>query len=97
MQPFLKKCFENVDKLRFEEGNLMTSMFSGEGEEVPFTKSLNPAGKGVEFWLGDVEDEMKETVKDVMDKANADYYNGPREEWVKNWCGQAVLGGSQIF
>jgi hypothetical protein len=31
--------------VRFEEGNQITAMFSGEGEEVPFVKPVNPTGK----------------------------------------------------
>jgi hypothetical protein len=49
----------------------------------------------VEFWLGDVEEEMKNTVKDVMSRANADYYTASRGDWVKKWPGQAVL--SAVF
>ena len=71
-------------------------MFSGEGEEVPFVTPVNPMGKGVEFWLGDVEEEMKNTVKDVMRRANADYYTASRGDWVKKWPGQAVPTAHRI-
>lgn len=96
VQPHLKKCFENVHKLRFTDEKLITSMFSGEGEEVPFTKSLNPNVKTVEYWLGDVEDEMKSTVKAKMLDAVNDYPNRPRCEWVVSHMGQTILNGSQL-
>jgi len=96
VQPHLKKCFENLHRLRFKPGNLMDAMYSGENEEVEFVNTLNPNEKSVEYWLGDVENEMKTTIAHKNHLAAADYLTCPRTEWVKKWPGQCVLAGSQI-
>jgi len=33
----------------------MTSMISGEGENIQFTRKIDPKDRNVEFWMGDVE------------------------------------------
>ncbi|CAE7499104.1 DNAH6, partial [Symbiodinium sp. CCMP2456] len=43
VQPHLRKCFDNLVKLRFGDGSNSTdihAMISGEGEEIPFFKML---------------------------------------------------------
>jgi dynein heavy chain len=60
VQPHLRKCFDNLVKLRFTEGNEITAMMSAENEEIPFVKPLKARGN-VEKWLsadGGVEDFM---------------------------------------
>jgi dynein heavy chain len=96
VQPHLKKCFENVAKLEFERDNTITAMYSGEKEMVPFVSTLDPNGKSVEFWLGDVESMMKQSMKHALHEAILDYPNCPRREWVFKHGGQCVLNGSQF-
>jgi len=72
-------------------------MYSDEGEQVEFMDKVDPKPKGVEYWLGEVELEMKKAVKNEIKKACDDYYQVERVEWVRKWIGQAVLNGSQIF
>ena len=47
-------------------------MFSGEGEMVPFCETLYPTGN-VEDWLLEVERVMRDSLKEIIQKALADY------------------------
>lgn len=57
VQPHLKKCFEAIDKLRFEPNTDITGMVSSEGELVPLKTTIKPkdAGGAVEKWLVQVQ------------------------------------------
>ena len=54
MQPFLKKCFEGINRVTFAEDLHITHMISVEKEEVPFSNPPDPNGKGVEQWMLEV-------------------------------------------
>jgi dynein heavy chain len=95
IQPHLKKCFENIDKLVFEPDEQMTAMVSGEGEVVPFTKGLYATG-GVEIWMGNVLEEMQTTVRRSILEAWEDYGQTPRGKWVLRWPGATLIAGSNI-
>jgi len=41
-------------------------MFSAEKERVPFTKPVDPNNKNVEDWMGELEDMMKASVRQVV-------------------------------
>lgn len=53
VQPHLKKCFEGIDSLKFENNLDITAMISAEGEKVQFVDKFNPqsAQGAVEKWL----------------------------------------------
>lgn len=89
VQPFLKKCFEAIEKLEFDDEKKIHAMFSSEGEKVPYVKVIETASaKGnVEEWLNQVEDVMIKSVKEVVDKSNIDYSKPgqEREKWVTQW------------
>ena len=53
VQPHLKKCFEGIAKLEFDERKEINAMISAEGEIVKFSKKVVPAhARGlVEKWL----------------------------------------------
>ncbi|XP_073385492.1 uncharacterized protein [Physcomitrium patens] len=99
VQPFLKKCFEGINALTFQENLDITHMWSVEKEVVEFTRSTNPkAAKGnVERWLIEVERMMRETLKVVVQKAVADYAIKERGQWILIWPGMIVLCGSQMY
>eukprot|EP00965_Chrysotila_dentata_P095057 3142781-Pleurochrysis_carterae.AAC.1 len=96
VQPHLKKCFENIDKIQFEDDLAMTAMVSGEGEVVPFTQPLMPRG-GVENWMNEVLEEMKRTVSSQIVAACAAYKEPERSQWVLAWPGASLIAGSSIF
>lgn len=93
VQPHLKKCFEGIERLHFDDENKIHAMYSSEGEEVKFTKIIDPVlSKGnVEQWLVQVEDVMIKSVKEIHEKAMQDYNKVDREQWVIKWQGMPVL------
>jgi dynein heavy chain len=100
VQPHLKKCFENINKLHFSSEKtdeaVITAMYSAEEEKIEFVRPINPAKKAVEYWLGEVEQAMKDSVQYQLNRAIADYNQCSRAEWVQKWPGQCVLNGSQV-
>lgn len=101
VQPYLKKCFENIKKLKFikneTNGRLqMTAMYSKEDELIQFAEPLEPIGS-VELWLKEVEQMMKKSIKTVLAQSLADYEVTPKNDWVMKWPGQVLIVGSQIF
>lgn len=96
VQPHLRKCFENVASLEFAPDNKIMAMYSGEGERIALQEPFYPKGP-VEEWLLHVEDQMRKSVKRIIEQAIQAYPNRPRTNWVLEWPGQAVLAGSQTF
>jgi dynein heavy chain len=71
-------------------------MFSGEKEEIAFYQPVDPRDKGVEFWMGDLENMMFATIKNVLDVSVKKYLEGKRTKWMLEHPGQCVLNGSQV-
>jgi dynein heavy chain len=61
----LRKCFENIVKLQFDQTENVTGMISGEGEIVPL-RGYQARGSEVEEWLKALEEQMKYSLKVVM-------------------------------
>ncbi len=99
VQPHLKKCFEGVEKLDFDNNMDIRAMLSKEGEKVKMSRVINPAeAKGaVEKWLKEFEGVMKETIQEQLVKGTESYPRALRHDWVLNWPGQVVLAVTQIF
>ena len=57
-----------VSQLSFEEDLRISSMFSGEGECVPFSNKLYPTGN-VEDWLLEVENTMRGSLREILNRA----------------------------
>ena len=66
-------------------------MFSSEKERVPFVKAVDPNNKNVEDWMGELEDMMKSSIRQVIFNSVGQYPNVPRTQWVLTHAGQAVL------
>jgi len=96
VRPHLRKVFENVMDITFERDKTISSMWSGEKEEVKFVTNVDPREKGVEFWMGEVEQMMYDSIRNVLKVSVDDYVVSPRTEWVLKHCGQCVLNGSQV-
>ncbi|NXN51379.1 DYH1 protein, partial [Rynchops niger] len=96
VQPHLRKCFENIAQLLFQEDLQITHMYSAEGEEVKLFLPIYPTDN-VEDWLLEVEKSMKATVRDNIERSIGVYPETPRTTWVLEWPGQVVIAVCQIF
>ncbi|CAL8107738.1 unnamed protein product [Calicophoron daubneyi] len=99
VQPHLKKCFEGIATLTFQKNLDITHMMSSENEVVELKDviSTSKARGAVEKWLLELEADMTTSVHLTILNALDDYLKTPRREWVKTWCGQAVLAGSMYY
>lgn len=99
VQKHLRKCFEGMDKLQFDELKKIYGMYSSEGEYVNFLGEIDSmAARGaVELWLIQVEEAMIASVRDVIEKSYDDYTKKKRVDWVLNRCGQSVLANSMTY
>ncbi|XP_074169160.1 dynein axonemal heavy chain 1 isoform X1 [Rhinolophus sinicus] len=96
VQPHLRKCFENIARLLFQEDLEITHMYSAEGEEVQLSFSIYPSSN-VEDWLREVERSMKTSIRDIIERAIKTYPTMPRTQWVLNWPGQVTIAGCQTY
>lgn len=99
VQPHLKKCFEGIALLRFDEQQRVLGMISAEGEEVAFDKILVPANANgmVEKWLDEVGVMMIASLRSVCKQSIEAYVKTARRDWVQSWPGQVVLAVSSIY
>jgi dynein heavy chain len=72
VQPHLRKCFENIYKVKFEKDMRISSMFSAENEEVDFKENIYPTGN-VEDWMLEIERVMKESMRIIIRDSLEDY------------------------
>lgn len=107
VQPHMRKCFDNIAKLRFDPepqpGVLissselsMTHFIAGDGEAVAFNELVRPKGN-VEDWLLEVERVMQRSLREIFQNAWAEYVKMDRVEWVTTggWPGMIVIAGCQ--
>lgn len=96
VQPYLKKCFEGISKLKFTENLDVICMMSNEEELVNLSMIVDTVkAKGqVEKWFVDLEISMKLTVRDIIKNALIAYTSNERQQWVIQWPGQAILAVS---
>ncbi|XP_052595155.1 dynein axonemal heavy chain 11 isoform X2 [Peromyscus californicus insignis] len=97
----LIKLFDSISDLQFEDNPEVptykaTGMFSKEKEYVPFQAGCECIGH-VESWLLQLEQTMKETVRQAIAEAIAAYEEKPRELWILDFPAQVALTGSQIW
>ncbi|KAJ3297193.1 Dynein heavy chain 3, axonemal [Borealophlyctis nickersoniae] len=99
VQPHLKKCFEGIASLTFQDNSRIIAMCSSENERVKLKEVIEPAqAKGaVEKWLLQVEKVMQSSIHQQISTALKAYVDTPRAKWVLEWPGQVVICVSQIF
>lgn len=95
----MRKCFEGIARLRFNEDLEVLAMQSTEGEEVKLVEIISTsAARGqVEKWLVELEKEMRKSVHYVVHQAILAYYIKERTTWVLEWPGQTVLCVDQTY
>jgi dynein heavy chain len=93
VQPHLKKCFEGIYSLEFDDALDILSIVSGEGEKIDLIEKISTSeAKGaVEKWLLQVESGMLQAVRSTVMSALQAYTTTPLEKWVLDWPGQAVI------
>lgn len=99
VQPHLKKCFEGIARLNFTDDLEITHIRSSEDEVVLLKDVISTAkARGaVEKWLVELEADMVTSIRLNIFKCLEDYVKTPRREWVKSWCGQAVLAITMTY
>nr|CAD7395754.1 unnamed protein product [Timema poppensis] len=102
VQPHLKKCFDNINKLKIAKGPVSLKlegqgMFSAEGEYIDFSSAIILEGP-VELWLCRVEDMMRLTLREQLKLCRASLRKNlnKRDKWLKDWPGQLCITSSQI-
>jgi len=56
-------------------------MYSAEDENVPFFNAIDPQRKNVEDWMGELENMMKLSVRNVIVGGVKDYSTMVRTRW----------------
>eukprot|EP00656_Telonema_subtile_P031899 TRINITY_DN3494_c0_g2_i1.p1 TRINITY_DN3494_c0_g2~~TRINITY_DN3494_c0_g2_i1.p1 ORF type:complete len:4527 (-),score=1335.50 TRINITY_DN3494_c0_g2_i1:103-13683(-) len=100
VQPFFRKCFEGINKLRLqppgEDGRRTfeaDAMYDPGGEQVEFSDTVVITGM-VETWLTAIETMMLKTVKDSL-KATKDNKK-IHLAWIKAYPGQLLITAGQM-
>ena len=96
VQPHLKKCFEGIKRVEFDENQLITDMFSSEGEKIQLSDPVDPNGANVEDWMTQLDNMMKQSVKEVLFHSVIEYMQIARTEWIQKVPGQCAINGSQL-
>ena len=98
VQPHLKKCFEGIAQLTFNEEKIATHMQSAEKEKVLFDVVIDPSQAHglVEVWLQQVERVMKSSLQKLMKEAVESYQKTDRKDWVLQHPGQIVIAASTV-
>lgn len=102
IQTQFKKLFDNIKSLKLQKATIGNkyeafSMFSSEGEEVPFMGPLTLEGP-VEAWLCDIESTMRSTLKELLKNCKISLKKNltKRDKWIKEWPGQLCITASQM-
>ncbi len=99
VQPHLKKCFEAIKALKFEQNakKLMEAhgMTSPELEFVGFQAPVLTDG-AVEMWLTEIESAMRLTLRRLHLQCINAMRGSKKEKWVNDWAGQLLLSAGQV-
>jgi dynein heavy chain len=58
-------------------------MYSSEKEEIELVNSVDPKDKKVEFWMGEIQDAMFMTIREVLKFSILDYVKIKRTDWIQ--------------
>lgn len=101
VQPHLGKCFEGINKVKFEKDLKISQIISAEGEEIGLDRMIDPESAGnkgnVEKWLLEIESMQWESIRTLTVASLAEYPQIARKQWILNWPAQVVLGVSVVY
>ncbi|KAF3425902.1 hypothetical protein E2986_08048 [Frieseomelitta varia] len=99
VQPHLKKCFEGIHRLNFDEDLEVLAMISTEDEEVKLIEKISTAAaRGqVEKWLIELETIMRKSIRREVMLAIQAYPIKLRKVWVLDWPGQTILCVGKMY
>lgn len=87
----MKKCFEGINELIFNNNSEIIGMKSSEKEEIEFQDKIIPKSykSNVEKWLLKVEESMKSRLQKIMEDSYMDLQNFKDKKplWIKKWPG----------
>ena len=102
VQPHLKKCFDNINKLELamagtenRRHNEAIGMHSGDGEYVAFHAPVIVEGP-VEMWLLEIEQMMRITLKRLLFGCLSNLKKAKRDKWLKDWAGMLLITSGLI-
>ncbi|CAK72703.1 unnamed protein product (macronuclear) [Paramecium tetraurelia] len=97
IQPYLRKCFENLVKIQFDQSENAIGMISAEGE-IAVLKGYTARGE-VEDWFKALEDKMKSSLNGVMRQSLIKYQleDTQRRDWVFEFPLQIIITIDSIF
>jgi dynein heavy chain len=96
VQPFLSKVFEAIAKITFTGDLEITEMRSPENEVIAFVSQIVTHGKNVEAWMSEVEDGMRNAIRNVIEIGVGSYPHTERPVWVLENAAQVTLNASQV-
>jgi dynein heavy chain len=101
VQPFLGKCFEGIQRVTFDENNIITHMISGQKETVKFITTIDPnkgQNKGnVENWLTELLNCMRVSIKGVVIDSMKTYREMKKIDWIAQWPAMVAIGIGSMF
>jgi dynein heavy chain, axonemal len=101
VQPHLGKCFEGINKVKFEADLKISQIISAEGEVVQLDKMVDPETSGnkgnVEKWLLEIESIQWDSIRTLTVGSIEEYTKVNRKQWILNWPAQVILGVSCVF
>ncbi|KAJ1537343.1 Dynein heavy chain 2, axonemal, partial [Nowakowskiella sp. JEL0078] len=102
VQPHLKKCFDNINKLELtvagtdnRRHNEATGMHSGDGEFVPFNQPVVLEGP-VETWLNETESTMRITLRRLLMGCLMGLKKAKKDKWLASWPGMLLITAGLI-
>lgn len=99
VRKYMNKCFEAIESIDFNNKLEVVSMSSKEKDTIPFNMPVITSESGreghVEIWLGDLEQQMRDTLMKKTTDCIQDTER-PRTEWVLHWPGQIIIAVNNI-
>jgi len=94
----MKKIFEAINELVFNNDNQITHIISAGGEEVKLCDKI-PHDEAIEVWCMSIEQKVKQTMQIALAECILDYKNRKRIVWICNGqhVSQALLITTRVM